>query len=110
MLPHWPGETQNPSLTINMKTSAKLVGFQMCFPFQRSTNLLAIAITAVSAPRRGWLVRARKQSPSPEISALLESNLGSRQIRVQTYWVPRAEPRVRAIWKGEVPKRNQISE
>src|SRR4029079_10493462 len=108
MLPHWPGETQKPSLTISMNTSAKLVGFQMCFPFQRSANLLEIAMTAVRAPRSGWLVRARKQSPSPEISALLESNLGSRQIRVQTYWVPRAAPRVRAIWKGEGPKRTQI--
>jgi len=83
-LPHWPGETQTGAPRSIRNTSPKLVGLKMCLPRHRTTNLLAIVITAPRTATAANGVRRRRQSESPEIRALLASNRGSRQSLVQT--------------------------
>src|SRR5215813_974021 len=72
-LPHWPGETHTCPVTSIITTRPKFVGLKTCLPCQRSVNLLAIDATAVAIARSGSLVRHRRHSESPEISALFGS-------------------------------------
>ena len=60
----------------------------------RSTNLLAIVAAAAPIAISGELVRSRRQSDRPEMSALRGSNAGNRQTRVQMYCVNSAAPTI----------------
>ena len=100
VLPHWPGETQTASVAVNIATRPKLVGLKTCLPSHRTTNLLAMATAAVRTASSATSVRSSRQSERPEISALLGSNAGSRQMRVHAYWLVSAEPRTRAARPG----------
>lgn len=89
-----------------MNTSPKFVGLNTCFPFHRIRNLLAIVTTAATTARRAEFVRKRRQSERPEMSALLGSNSGSFQRRVQAYCERRAEPRMSAARPGVMSNRS----
>lgn len=52
-LPHCPGETQTGAPRSIRKTSPKLVGLKMCFPWIRTTNLLAMVTTAAKTAIAG---------------------------------------------------------
>ena len=53
-----------------MATKPKLVGLKRCLPRKRSTNLLAMVRIAAATASAGALVRSRRQTDRPEISAL----------------------------------------
>ena len=68
-----------------MITTPKFVGLKRCLPLNRMTNLLAMVTMAAAMARPTELVRSRRQSESPEISALRGSNAARVQMRVQAY-------------------------
>src|SRR5207247_8328864 len=76
-LPHWPGDTHICPVTSIITTRPTFVGLKTCLRRQRNANLLAIAAIAVATARSGSLVRQRRQSESPEMSALFGSQDGS---------------------------------
>ena len=57
----------------SMMTKAPLVGFKTCLPPIRSTNLLAMAMTAVTTATPTRLVRSSRHNDNDEISALFTS-------------------------------------
>src|SRR5438034_11660260 len=91
-LPHWPGDTHTCPVTSIITTRPTFVGLKTCLRRQRKANLLAIAAVAVATARSGSLVRQRRQSESPEMSALLGSKAASPHIRPHTYWVADGVP------------------
>ena len=106
-LPHWPGDTHTCPVTSIITTRPKFVGLKTCLRRQRKANLLAIAAVAVATARSGSLVRQRRQSESPEMSALFGSKAGSPHIRPHTYWVANAVPRMAIMRSGPTSKSSQ---
>jgi hypothetical protein len=94
VLPHWPGETHTWPVTSIMATRAKFVGLKTCLAPTRRRNLLPIAVAAVSTARVRELVRSRRQSDSPEISALFGSKPGRPDRRVPANCARRTVARI----------------
>ncbi len=107
--PHWPGETQTPPVASIVATMPKLVGLKTCLPRTRSANLPAMVTAAASAASAAELVRNSRQSDSPEIRALRGSKAGSRQTRVQAYWVSRATASRRSARPGGISRSRRVT-
>lgn len=93
-LPHWPGETQASPVSAIAATSPKFVGLNICLPFLRKMNLLAIVKMAAVTAIETKFVRRRRQRLRLEVSALLGSKAGSFQTQLQTYCVKSAAVRM----------------
>jgi hypothetical protein len=83
-----------------MATSAKLVGLKTCLPPTRRTNLLAMAMAAVTTTRPREPARSKRQSESPEIRALLGSKVGRPERRVAASWTSRTVARMATAWEA----------